>query len=870
MSKRVSALVNATSNDEDYVFISYSHNDQEVVGKDLEHLAKHGVVFWYDEGLHGGENWVQTVEKIVLDSHCKGIIFYISESFLQSESILKEIKLLYKKKELVPNFRFISVLIGMDNVFSKLLTLDLEEEDFLLLANTFRSEYIYFKKEYKKFTHAEKLLETLKKLGVIKKRFRYDSYENLKYENYTFKGKAGIRIVDYDGMETNLIIPAYINGEPVISIGDEAFSNNNNLESVILSEGLLEIADRSFKNCQNLSFVNLPTSLIQLGYETFRDCKSLKVIIIPSETQYIGDYCFYRCHELETVMINSDEKVIFGFACFSECIKLKKISLPERIAEIGSYCFNKCELMESIELPEETDYVGIDIFFNCTSLKYVDINTKHSLNNSQLFKFCHNLTSIILTKENYDFFIQDAKWIEYRNLFSIQLAVPYDICIKEDYSGIVWKSENEKCKYRITIKSNELVELETSNCFIDFDFKKNTLYTIRIQAINEINSALSSEFSEPYIFEYGAESFTLSEDNKKLLKFKYCNEKKIVIPDNVEEIGDNAFYQQQDIEEVYFGKNIKKVGVNAFFKCNNLTKVVFNEGLEEIAYHAFGFCVNLQKIVYPSTLKTIEQEAFICCNKIKTIDYSKCKINEIRQKTYYRCVTLKNVIWNEQMKDIKSGAFRGCIEYDFSKLPTNLESIGSFAFSFNMLGNKMNIPEKVVKIEEGFLYYATIVEKVNVHLQNKEFYSLDGVVFNHHHELVYFPVCHKNRRYIFPKTCISLSDNSLVECEFLEYTNLKNVKEIKNNCINWCRGLKTIVLGKELTSIGDKCFNNCQILQDIYILNKEVVKIGKDCFKDTNPNVKVYVDKDLIHLYKKRKNWRNCKFEPLPSEYANK
>ena len=93
------ALVNATSEKDDYVFISYSHQDNKIVLNDLEELAIHGAVFWYDKGLRGGENWLEKVERIVMDPHCKGMIFYISKSFLQSKSILKEIKILHKKKE---------------------------------------------------------------------------------------------------------------------------------------------------------------------------------------------------------------------------------------------------------------------------------------------------------------------------------------------------------------------------------------------------------------------------------------------------------------------------------------------------------------------------------------------------------------------------------------------------------------------------------------------------------------------------------------------------------------------------------------------------------------------------------------------------
>ena len=76
------------------------------------------------------------------------------------------------------------------------------------------------------------LIKTLEPLGVVKKRHKVSNDGQLKYINYTFDGRTGLQIVSYNGMETNLIIPSYINGEPVISVADDLFSNNNNINSV--------------------------------------------------------------------------------------------------------------------------------------------------------------------------------------------------------------------------------------------------------------------------------------------------------------------------------------------------------------------------------------------------------------------------------------------------------------------------------------------------------------------------------------------------------------------------------------------------------------------------------------------------------------
>lgn len=861
--KYLPALVNATKEDDDYVFISYSHQDNKIVLEDLDHLAKKGVVFWYDNGLKGGDNWLKTVEDVVLDDDCKAMVFYVSKSFLQSKSIIKEIHILHKKLEVCPEFKAIPILIGMENVFKTLLTLDIEEEDFLLLANTFKSDLLYLVKNNRKFYHMEQFLNTLEPLNVVKKRHNISSYDNITYVNYKYKNVSGLQIHSYNGMETNLIIPSYINGEPVISIGDGAFEGKNNLDSLILSEGLLEICDKAFNKCSNLTFVNIPTTLQEIGYEAFRDCSNLEVIVIPTSTRHIADYCFYRCHGLKTVIINSQKNIKIGFASFSECISLNKITLPEKVGVIDHYCFNKCESLTSITLPKYVDKIGSDIFINCSNLEHVYIDLENPIDNPGLFKFCHNLKSIIFNTDNYSLFYNDKTWDIRKHLFKVRLEKPYGLKVVNN--TIQWKSNNKNCKYLLTIKTTEVDEYIVENNYFEFDFVKNTSYTIRVCAIDEEHEELNSEFTESLLLDYEIENFLLVEDGKVLKEYKDCNDEIIFIPDCVEIIGRKAFSHQQNIKEVYLGKNVKVIEEEAFSKCRNLRKIHFNSSLETIGLRAFEFCVSIESLTFPSSLKNIDKEAFICCDDIAFIDYRKCKIYEIKPKTYYRCIKLLKVYWNKNMKIIGDGAFRGCIKYDFSKLPESLKVIGPNTFSFNIYGDKMTIPSTVEEIGDSFLYYATGVKKVTVSEENKNFYSINGVLYNHKHELVYLPVNRSNLNYTTISQCKHLLPGSILEGELLETLNLRNVESVSNNCFNWCRNLKSITFGQNIKMIGDYCFNNCRDLTSITILANEAISLGKNCFRNSKPNVTIYVKKELVATYKRKRNWQGCIFKQLPN-----
>ena len=57
-----------------------------------------------------------------------------------------------------------------------------------------------------------------------------------------------------------------------------------------------------------------------------------------------------------------------------------------------------------------------------------------------------------------------------------------------------------------------------------------------------------------------------------------CNtdEKIVVIPDNVFNISNKAFYNQQTIEEIIMNDNIRDIDASVFENCINLKNIKFN------------------------------------------------------------------------------------------------------------------------------------------------------------------------------------------------------------------------------------------------------------------------------------------------------
>jgi len=77
---------------------------------------------------------------------------------------------------------------------------------------------------------------------------------------------------------------------------------------------------------------------------------------------------------------------------------------------------------------------------------------------------------------------------------------------------------------------------------------------------------------------------------------------KVVIPEGVTTILENAFTKDYRIKSIICPKSLKVIEKRAFKDCSNLEEIYLNDGLLEIKNSAFTDCKNLEKIEIPIKL----------------------------------------------------------------------------------------------------------------------------------------------------------------------------------------------------------------------------------------------------------------------------
>ena len=108
-----------------------------------------------------------------------------------------------------------------------------------------------------------------------------------------------VEITDCDNEAAGeLEIPAEIDGKPVTSIGDGAFSVCSGLTKITIPNGVTSIGDYAFSDCSGLTKITIPNGVTSIGDNAFSDCRGLTEITIPDSVTSIGDYAFYDCTNL--------------------------------------------------------------------------------------------------------------------------------------------------------------------------------------------------------------------------------------------------------------------------------------------------------------------------------------------------------------------------------------------------------------------------------------------------------------------------------------------------------------------------------------------------------------------------------------------
>ena len=431
-------------------------------------------------------------------------------------------------------------------------------------------------------------------------------------------------LTGYKGKSKNIILP-----DSVRVIGNDAFSNSDTLEAVLVPEGVEKIESEAFSYCTNLKKVYLPSSLEAIEREVFWKCEALESIVIPDGCEEIGSDCFTFCENLTDIYVPSSMCSIDpdAFCTYND----ETVIHTEPGSEAETY---------ARENDMKYDYKPAPDLSAVYEAAYAKPETKTVKSKPDIADTPITpetpVTADTASKES-DFQIKDGVLEKYKGS-APHAKIP---------SGIKKIGHEAFCGNR---------KLETVTI-------PEGVTVIEWQAFEGCKNLRSVSFPES-LKEIGISAFS-----------KCTSMTSAELRGNVTKINDFAFSDCTAIASVSLPSGLTKLGGYAFCDCSGLTEIKIPDTVKTMGENVFSNCTQLRSASLPSELKTLPPNAFYQCKSLSTVILP-VALKKISESAFQSCENLREIVISEGVTDLEFGKFVFLLCRNITvKLPESLVSI---------------------------------------------------------------------------------------------------------------------------------------------------------------------------------------------------
>jgi len=221
------------------------------------------------------------------------------------------------------------------------------------------------------------------------------------------------------------------------------------------------------------------------------------------------------------------------------------------------------------------------------------------------------------------------------------------------------------------------------------------------------------------------------------------------------------------------------------------------------------------------------------------------------------CTGLTSVIIPNNVASIGMGVFAYCTSLTSVTISNNVTSIGVLAFVECVNLRTVNIPSSVTFIDESAFHDCIGLKSVTVALDNVNYVSDNGVLFNKNKTtIVKYPSSKRGTYYNIPMSVTSIGSMAFEHSTNLRSITIPNsVTSIGREAFYNCAGLTSITIPNSVTSIGICAFSSCNNLKEITNLSLTPLHIDSETLECLPDGICLYVHDNSVNAYRADSVW---------------
>ena len=497
------------------------------------------------------------------------------------------------------------------------------------------------------------------------------------------------------------------------------YSYRSYIRNIEISEGVATIGNFAFAECSNLNSISLPLSLTKIGEYAFMECYSLPSFIIPDSVTTVGRRAFENCENLTAVTFGLKVDTL-GKPLFENCSNLHNIVWKARNCHKGFTAVNLLgSQISSFIIGEQVEVIPDNLLENMSNVKTITIPSSVTSIGSEAFKNCYNLTTVYCTgyipaSLGTSVFPSNTYGTEMRiyvpcNSLETYQSVWADYASKikydetANYSFVLTLNVNDvnmgTCKRPTTICDDTIITATPNEGYHFVQWSDGNTDNPRTITLTQ-DTTFTAEFAIDrsgkcgddlaLTWEYEPASKTLTISGEGALNSNYTygleapdEAEKLVIEEGVTSIDHGAFYycgtgcSWSQLKSVSIPTSVTYIAGKAI---NGVNEIHYTGTIEQWCtkswkptsifrdYSLFMADTLLTDLVIPGSIKTIRNCAFEGCNSLHSVIISE-GIDSIIQIPFYDCRNLVYVVMPHSIKSIGGKDFCGCDKLEAIYVP---------------------------------------------------------------------------------------------------------------------------------------------------------------------------------------------------------